>query len=135
MPRLRLVVSKPRPRLRKARPIKEPRKLLRPCDIIQAALLARNVSRKELATATGMTRSMTDAVVSGRRTIDGDQKPLIEKALGIPAGRLRELERALMKQAQELYSDVLRRAREDTYHLLPRSWRHGPDLKVVATKE
>jgi transcriptional regulator with XRE-family HTH domain len=93
------------------------------------------MTRKELAEAADMSRSMTDAVVSGRRIVDQDQEPLIEKALGIPAGRLRELDRALMKQAQELYSDALRRAREETYHLLPRSWRDGPDLKVVATKE
>lgn len=132
---LRLVPSKPRSRPRKARQPKQRRELLRPCDVIQAALLARNMTRKELAEAADMSRSMTDGVVSGRRIVDHHQEPLIEKALGIPAGRLRELDRALMKQAQELYSDVIERAREATFHLLPRSWRDGPDLKVVATKE
>lgn len=111
---LRIIRNNQPPKsLRRPPPLKDLKKLLQPHEVIQAALLTTGKTRRQIAEETGMSRSMVDAVVSGRRTA-ADFEPNIEKALGIPAGRLQELNQALVFQAQKRWGDVLQRIREET---------------------
>lgn len=98
------------------KPPREFKELQRPCEIIQAALKVRGITRVHLAKETGLSIGIVGPVVSGNRTCD-DVADELERALNIPTGRLLEMERALGRQAQEKYSDLIDRLRDETRDL------------------